>query len=89
MEKEVKLQKIPLEAFIEALVHLYENGANFVDIIGVPDVDQDVIGLAVRNEYMVSPEEIDEYDDEEEEEEYKIEKQVKLTDDDIRRLTEN
>ena len=50
MEKEVKLQKIPLEAFIEALVHLYENGANFVDIIGVPDVDQDVIGLAVRNE---------------------------------------
>jgi hypothetical protein len=87
MEKEVKLQKIPLEAFIEALVHLYENGANFVDIIGVPDVDQDVIGLAVRNEYMASPEEMDEY--EEEEEEYKIEKQVKLTDDDIRRLTEN
>jgi uncharacterized radical SAM superfamily protein len=85
MGKEVKLQKIPLEAFIEALVQLYENGANFVDIIGIPDVDQDIIGLAVKNEYLVDLEE----DDDDDEEEYKIKKQVMLTDDDITRLTEN
>lgn len=85
MEKEVKLQKIPLEAFIDALVHLYENGANFVDIIGIPNVDQDVIGLAVKNEYL----EIEEEEDENEEPEYKIEKKVILTDDDISRLEEN
>ena len=86
MGKEVKLQKIPLEAFIEALVQLYENGANFVDIIGIPDVDQDIIGLAVKNEYLVD---LEEEDDDDEEEEYKIKKQVMLTDDDITRLTEN
>ena len=86
MGKEVNLQKIPLEAFIEALVQLYENGANFVDIIGIPDVDQDIIGLAVKNEYLVD---LEEEDDDEEEEEYKIKKQVMLTDDDITRLTEN
>jgi hypothetical protein len=86
MGKEVKLQKIPLEAFIEALVQLYENGANFVDIIGIPDVDQDIIGLAVKNEYLVD---LEEDDDDDEEEEYKIKKQVMLTDDDITRLTEN
>lgn len=85
MEKEVKLQKISLEAFIDALVHLYENGANFVDIIGIPNVDQDVIGLAVKNEYL----EIEEEEDENEEPEYKIEKKVILTDDDISRLEEN
>lgn len=85
MEKEVKLQKIPLEAFIDALVHLYENGANFVDIIGIPNVDQDVIALAVKNEYL----EIEEEEDENEEPEYKIEKKVILTDDDISRLEEN
>lgn len=80
--KKIKLTKIPLEAFINALEQVWESGANFIDIIAIPDVQQDVIGIAVRDEYMEVLEE-EEYEDEYNNDVKKI---VKLTDNDISKL---
>ncbi len=95
MEK-ITLEKIPLNHFISILVELYESGANFVDITGTPNVEQDVIGISVKDEYIfdVDEEEYDDDDDEQEEnnenenKKYIIEKQIKLTDDDLLKLIE-
>jgi hypothetical protein len=86
--KEIKLQKIPLESFIDILVGLWESGADFIDIIGVPNVDQDSIGIAVKEEYINSLEVIEEEEDfPREKEEYKI-KKILLTEDDLEKLTD-
>ena len=86
--KEVKLQKIPLESLIDILVGLWENGADFIDIIGVPNVDQDSIGIIVKEEYINSLEVIeDEEDFPRKREEYKI-KRILLTEDDLEKLTD-
>jgi hypothetical protein len=87
--KEVKLQKIPLERFIDILVDLWENGADFIDIIGIPNVDQDSINIAVKEEYINCLEvmEEDEEDFPIEREEYKI-KKILLTEDDLEKLTD-
>jgi hypothetical protein len=86
--KEVKLQKIPLESLIDILVGLWENGADFIDIIGVPNVDQDSIGIIVKEEYINSLEVMeDEEDFPRKREEYKI-KRILLTEDDLEKLTD-
>lgn len=53
MEK-VTLRKIPLQVLIDTLVEIYEKGADYVDIVGIPDDTQDEIGLIVREEYYNS-----------------------------------
>lgn len=50
MEK-VTLRKIPLQVLIDTLVEIYEKGAGYIDIVGVPNETQDEIGLVVREEY--------------------------------------
>ena len=82
--KKVVLTKIPLEAFINALEQVWESGANFIDIIAIPNVEQDVIGIAVKDEYM----EVLEEEDYEDENNNDVKKIVKLTDDDILKLLE-
>lgn len=64
MEKsnEVRLKKIPLRMFLEALTDIYERGVDYVDIIGVPGEEQDSIGISVKEEYFAK-----EVDDDEEE----------------------
>ena len=53
MEKrQVKLQKIPLEGFIDVLMEMYMRGANYVDILAIPDSIQDVIGIEIKREYL-------------------------------------
>ena len=64
MENLVSLQKIPLERFIDVLIELYDRGADFVDIVGSPDKEQDMMSIIVRLEY-VDPERND-FDNEEE-----------------------
>ena len=51
-KKEIVLQKIPLEGFIDILMQLYNNGANYIDIVGEPNVEQDVISVLVKKEYI-------------------------------------
>lgn len=57
-KNEVRLQKIPIAVLIETLQEFYDNGLEYVDIIGVPGQDQDVIGLAFTEEYMMKEEDM-------------------------------
>jgi len=61
MEKsnEIRLKKIPLLVLLEALRDVYERGADYVDIIGVPGVEQDSIGIAINKEYFAPEDEED------------------------------
>lgn len=49
---EVRLRKIPLSVFIDILLDLFNNGVNYVDIIGKNDEEHDVIGISFSDEYM-------------------------------------
>jgi hypothetical protein len=69
-KKEVIIRKIALQNFIEKLVSVYNSGADYVDIIGTPDENQDTIGIVVHEEYLSKDElEIEFIADEDEEEE--------------------
>lgn len=79
--EDFKVTKIPLEMFINLLVILYEEGANFIDLSAKVDKDEetDTIKIGVQEDY---------YDDEEEEEDDDVQpaKIIKLSDDDINNL---
>jgi len=51
---EFMLRKVPLETFIEILIELYNTGANFVDITGKLDGQEEVVAISVLQEYMES-----------------------------------
>lgn len=59
-KKELRLNKIPLKLFLEALADIYNRGVEYVDIIGSPGEEQDSIGLAIKKEYFSEPEEEEE-----------------------------
>jgi hypothetical protein len=67
-KKEIILRKIALQKFIETLVNIYNSGADYVDIIGTPDDNQDIISIVVHEEYLSKDEDEIEFIDEEEEE---------------------
>jgi hypothetical protein len=81
MEKnnEVRLKKIPLFIFLEALTDIYNRGVDYVDIIGVPGEEQDSIGISVKEEYFSNSEE------EEDEENVKPPKDF-LSDEDLNQI---
>jgi hypothetical protein len=64
--KEIRFRKISLQLLLDTLTHIWDSGADYVDIIGIQGEDQDVINIVVKEEYM-SEEENDVYDEEEEE----------------------
>jgi len=84
--KEVVLRKIPLKIFIEVLTDAWNQGADFIDIIGQADEVQDNIGIAIKQEYYSKSEE----DDDDIEEDYDIEVELdplkKLDDEDLNQL---
>jgi hypothetical protein len=63
-KKIITLQKIPIDNLIEILMELYNQGADYIDISGMPDEDQDVISIFVREEYMSNDNNQEEYDEE-------------------------
>jgi len=87
-KKEVILRKIALQKFIETLVNVYNSGADYVDIVGTPDENQDTIGIVVHEEYLSKDDmQIEFISDEDEEEEEYIEPNDKpLSDEDINDL---
>jgi len=64
--KEIRFRKISLQLLLDTLTHIWDSGADYVDIIGIQGEDQDVINIVVKEDYM-SEEEYDVYDEEEEE----------------------
>lgn len=60
----MKFQKIPLKELIEILHEMYDQGADYVDIVGVPNEEQDVIGIHVLEEYFFEEEYPEELSDE-------------------------
>lgn len=81
--REVKIQKIPLDRLIETLVDLYNKGIDYVDIAGVPGIDQDRMAIVFTRDYMT--EEGKKNFGEEDELDLEI-GPSKLTDDDINQL---
>lgn len=62
MEKKIRLHKIPLGPFLDALLELYNEGLDYVDLVATPDEQQDTIGIMFTQEYM-SQEMRDKYGD--------------------------
>ena len=82
--KSLKLEKISLEMLINLLTDLYEQGVNYIDIIGVKEDDKDTVGIAIHEEYMEegAPELDEKYFDGT----YTDDVELNLTDDDINDL---
>ena len=78
--KEVRFKKISLQMLIDTLTHVYNSGADYVDIIGIQNDEQDVINIVVKEDYMTD-EELEEYDEEEQDEDDDL-----LSDEDINNL---
>jgi len=50
--REVKIEKIPLDKLIDTLVELYNKGIDYVDIAGVPGIEFDRLAIGFNKEYM-------------------------------------
>jgi hypothetical protein len=80
-DNEVRLKKIPLDIFIQALMDIYNSGIDYVDIIGKNNEEQDIVGIAFCDEYMGK--DVKEETFEELKEKFK---NIKLSDDDLNQL---
>lgn len=80
---QVRLKKIPLGVFIQALMDIYNTGVDYVDLLGVPGEEQDTIGIAFCDEYLSKEEEETEETDENIEEKIK---NINLSDEDLNQL---
>lgn len=78
--KEVVLKKIPLKILLDILTDAWDNGADYIDLIGTPDQVQDSIAIAVREEYYSKESVEDGYDIEIEETSPKTLDDIDLTD---------
>ena len=66
-KKEIRFRKISLELLLDTLTHIWDSGADYVDIIGIQGDEQDVINIVVKEDYM--SDDIEEYEEEEEDDE--------------------
>ena len=79
---ELRFRKISLRLLLDTLTHIWNSGADYVDIIGIRGDEQDVINIVVQEDYMTD-EELEEYDEEENDEE---DDETPLSDEDINNL---
>ena len=84
MEREVKIEKIPLSRLIDTLVELYNKGVDYIDIAGVPGVEQDRMVIVFTRDYM-SEEGVNNFEEGDEEIDLEI-KQHEITDEDLNEL---
>ncbi len=50
--KNIFLKKIPLKLFIESLIEVYNEGADFVDLLSNQESNNGGLGIVVREEYL-------------------------------------
>jgi len=62
-KKAVRFQKIHLKELLETLQTVYNQGSDYIDLSGIPDEQQDIIGIHVLEEYL--SDDLEEDDDEE------------------------
>lgn len=75
---ELRFRKISLRLLLDTLTHIWNSGADYVDIIGIRGDEQDVINIVVQEDYMTD-EELEEEEDEEDDD-------TPLSDEDINNL---
>ena len=63
----MRFRKISLQVLIDTLTHIWDSGADYVDIIGIQNDEQDVINIVVKEDYM--SDDIEEYEEEDDDEE--------------------
>lgn len=80
--KEVRLRKIALDVFIQALLDVYNSGVDYIDIVGKADEEQDTIGIAFCEDYMNKERSEETFEDLKEEI-----KNINLSDDDLNQLS--
>jgi len=51
-KNQIRLHKIPLGPFLDALLELYNEGLDYIDIVATPDEQQDTIGIMFTQDYM-------------------------------------
>lgn len=73
---ELRFRKISLRLLLDTLTHIWNSGADYVDIIGLRGDEQDVINIVVQEDYMTD-EELEEEDEDDE---------APLSDEDINNL---
>lgn len=78
----MRFRKISLELLLDTLTHIWDSGADYVDIIGIQGDEQDVINIVVKEDYM--SDDIEEYEEEYEEDDN--DNTNPLTDEDINNL---
>ena len=73
----MKLRKVPVKPLIEMLMEAYNNGLDFVDVVGSHDDVQDMLGLGFYEEYYSREQRKTTYVElEEDEEEFKLSRDV-------------
>ena len=77
---ELRFRKISLRLLLDTLTHIWNSGADYVDIIGIRGDEQDVINIVVQEDYMTD-EELEEYEEDDDEED-----ETPLSDEDINNL---
>ena len=76
--KEIVLKKIPLKILLDVLTNAWNNGADYIDIIGIPGEIQDNIGIAIHEDYYTKGDS--------EEQEVEIDPSKPLDDEDLNQL---
>jgi len=59
MEEKTIIHKVPVAMLITLLTDLYEQGVDYVDVIGKKDEDVDHLGISVRQGYMADEEAVE------------------------------
>lgn len=78
-KKEIRFRKISLQLLLDTLTHIWDSGADYVDIIGIQGEDQDVINIVVQEDYM--SDDIEEYEEDDNDDHH-----PPLSDEDINNL---
>lgn len=60
---ELRFRKISLRLLLDTLTHIWNSGADYVDIIGLRGDEQDVINIVVQEDYMTDEEVEEEEED--------------------------